>query len=143
MTDAMPLGYWFKVLERLSDEHFLAAIDEHGVTLRQWQLLNELRGGAKSLDELDTVIARVTAALAPDAAPESSLDNLTELIESGWVASTAEGYELTDRGIAATERLLNVIQEIENKALIGVDPQTAELLEATLHHIARNLGYGG
>ena len=39
-----PIGYWLKKLDRLIDNHFDLQLSNAGLTRRQWQLLNLLRG---------------------------------------------------------------------------------------------------
>ena len=94
MADQRPIGFWLKLVDNLIDEQFAKTLDEHGVTRMQWQLLNVLARGAASVEMLDAAVAPF---LIADGAT-TSLDHLTELIESAWVDATPTGYELTERG---------------------------------------------
>lgn len=131
-----PIGYWLKLVDRLIDDHFVAVLEEHGVTRRQWQLLNVLSGGPASVEQLD-------AAVAPFLAGDdgSSVDHLTELIESGWVDATPTGYELTERGRTAVERLTGVIEDLRGSARAGIAADEYATTVGVLERMARNLGW--
>lgn len=140
MTAPRPIGFWLKLVDRLIDEQFASTLEEHGVTRRQWQLLNVLSREASSVAELD-------AAVAPFLSPgengeaESSAEHLSELIESAWVDATATGYELTERGRAAFERLEAVVATQRTVIAEGVAPEHYEQTVAVLERMARNLGW--
>jgi DNA-binding MarR family transcriptional regulator len=140
MTATRPIGYWLKLVDRLIDEQFAATLEEHGVTRRQWQLLNVLSREASSVQQLDAAVAPFLS--AGDAGePESSAEHLTELIDSGWVDATPTGYELTDRGRSAFERLEAVVAEQRTIVAEGVAPEQYEQTVAVLERMARNLGW--
>jgi hypothetical protein len=137
MADQRPIGFWLKLVDGLIEEQFASTLEEHGVTRRQWQLLNVLARGQSTVEQLDAAVAPFLAA----ADEESALDHLTELIDSAWVDATPTGYELTERGRAALARLTSVVAE-QRTAM------TAQLTEAdytttvtTLEHMAKNLGW--
>ncbi|MBC7518186.1 MAG: MarR family transcriptional regulator [Microbacteriaceae bacterium] len=52
-----PIGFWLKLVDQLIDERFDTTLDEHGVTRRQWQMLNLLRRGPANRAELDAAVA--------------------------------------------------------------------------------------
>ncbi|MCU1508776.1 MAG: transcriptional regulator [Glaciihabitans sp.] len=137
MADQRPIGFWLKLVDRMIDEQFAATIEEHGVTRRQWQLLNVLSNGVTSVEQLDASIAPF---LATDV-PESAAEHLSELIDSGWVDDTAAGYELTERGMVAFTRLSEVVQANRERATDGVSRQEYDATLATLERVARNLGW--
>lgn len=147
MTDERPIGYWLKLVDRLIDEMFEHTIDEHGVTRRQWQLLNVLSRGAATVEQLDAAVAPFLAGAtgsdadqgSPATPAESSADHLTELIESGWVDATTAAYELTDRGRTALDRLTAVVSEQRTRVTQGVSPEDYRTTVATLERIAANL----
>ena len=143
MTDQRPIGYWLRLVDRLIDEQFESTLDEHGVTRRQWQLLSVLSRGSSTVAEMDEAIAPFLAADPSGAASESSAEHLSELIDSGWVAATHDGYETTERGQAAYSRLAGVVAE--NRARISNGISEPEYLNTigTLERMARNLGYAG
>ena len=136
MTDHRPIGFWLKLVDRLIDEQFATTLDEHGVTRRQWQLMSVLARNPATVSELD-------AAVAPFLEPgePSSVDHLTELIESGWVDATSAAYELTERGRLAFDRLGEVVAA--NRAVVteGVTPAEYDETVGVLERLARNLGW--
>ena len=137
MSRPRPIGFWLKLVDRLIDEQFATTLEEHGVTRRQWQLLNVLAGGPSTVEQLDSAVAPFLR--ADD--HESSVEHLTELIDSAWVDATPTGYELTERGLGAFERLQEVVATQRTLATEGVTAQEYEQTLAVLERVARNLGW--
>jgi hypothetical protein len=141
MADQRPIGFWLKLVDRLIDEQFASTLEEHGVTRRQWQLLNVLLRGPATVAELDAAIAPFLAPAESGAIPESSAEHLTELIDSAWVDATPDGYELTDRGRASLERLSDVVSEQRTVIARGISEDEYVAAVAVLERIAVNLGW--
>jgi hypothetical protein len=139
MADQRPIGYWLKLVDNLVDEQFATTLDEHGVTRMQWQLMNVLARGSASVGQLDAAVAPF---LAADGAT-TSLDHLSELIESAWVDATPTGYELTERGQAALERLTTVVATQRTQMSAGLTEADYLTTIATLQQMATNLGWQG
>jgi DNA-binding MarR family transcriptional regulator len=137
MDSPRPIGFWLKLVDRMIDEQFASTLEEHGVTRRQWQLLSELSRGPASVEQLDAAVAPFLS--ADD--HESSVEHLTELIDSGWVDATEVGYEITDRGHIAAERLAAVVDAQRALATEGVTPEQYEATIEVLERVARNLGW--
>jgi len=139
--DTRPLGYWLRLVDRLIDEQFATTLEEHGITRRQWQLMNVLAQAPASVEELDAAIAPFLAAATEERERESSVEHLTELIESAWVDATPTGYELTVRGQAALERLAVVVAEQRTVITAGVTDAEYQQAVAVLKRVAANLGH--
>ena len=122
MSSPKPIGFWLKLVDRLIDEQFAVTLEEHGVTRRQWQLLNVLDAGPSTVEQLDSAGAPFLA----DDDGESSVEHLTEL---------------TERGRAAFERLRDVVAERRTAATEGVTADEYEQTLAVLERVARNLGW--
>jgi DNA-binding MarR family transcriptional regulator len=137
--DSRPIGFWLKLVDRLIDEQFAATLEEHGVTRRQWQLLNVLSREPATVQQLDAAVAPF---LSADEG-ESSAEHLSELIESAWVDATPTGYELTDRGRAAFDRLAAVVDELRGRLSEGLTREQYDETVAALERMARNLGWSG
>ncbi len=137
MDSPRPIGFWLKLVDRMIDEQFASTLEEHGVTRRQWQLLSELSRGPASVEQLDAAVAPFLS--ADD--HESSVEHLTELIDSGWVDATEVGYEITDRGHIAADRLAAVVDAQRALATEGVTPEQYGATLAVLERVARNLGW--
>jgi|SRR5471032_2960267 hypothetical protein len=135
MADQRPIGYWLRLVDGLIDEQFARTLDEHGVTRMQWQLLNVLARGQASVEMLDAAVAPFLAA-----GGETTIDHLTELIESAWVDATPTGYELTERGHGALDRLTNVVAEQRTVMSAGVTETDYLTTVSTLERMATNLG---
>ena len=127
MTDQRPIGFWLQLVDGLITAQFESSLDEHGVTRRQWQLLSALDAGSSSVDALG----------------DDSAEQLTELIDSGWVDATPTGYELTDRGRTAFEKLATVVGTNRELVANGLNEQEYATTVATLERMARNLGWNG
>lgn len=149
-TAARPIGYWLKLVDHLVDEQFDTILDEHGVTRVQWQLLNVLSREPATVEQLDAAVAPflAEAGAAPDDAAAggavgSCVEHLTELIDSAWVDATVTGYELTERGRIAVNRLATVVAEKRAVMTQGLTVEQYDETVAVLERMARNLGYEG
>jgi hypothetical protein len=136
MADQRPIGYWLRLVDGLINDQFAHTLDEHGVTRMQWQLLNVLARGQATVEMLDAAVAPFLTA-----GDETTLDHLTELIESAWVDATPSGYELTERGHGALDRLTNVVAEQRTVMAAGVAESEYLTTTTTLERMARNLGW--
>ena len=135
MADQRPIGYWLKLLDNLIEQQFATTLDEHGVTRRQWQLLNVLARSTATIEQLDEAIAPFLDGT------ESAAEHLSELIESAWVDATADGYELTDRGRTAFSTLAEVVGKQRAAVAQGIDEKQYLETVGVLELMARNLGH--
>ncbi|EAR26016.1 hypothetical protein A20C1_09054 [marine actinobacterium PHSC20C1] len=148
MDTQQPISYWVKLVDRLIDGLFATTLEEHGITRRQWQLLNVLSKGAAGVDRLDIEIAPylspVTGASPPTQGTHtSSLESLTELVESDWLTTDGTLYELTDRGRSVVDRLTVVIADERTKATVGVTAEQYATTVSVLETMAHNLSPTG
>ena len=142
MDTPRPIGFWLKLVDRLIDEQFASTLEEHGVTRRQWQLLNVLARENATIAQLDAAVAPfLSATVTQDSEPAPSAEHLTELIDSGWVDATPTGYELTDRGRVAFEKLEAVVASNRTAATRGLTQEQYDETLVVLEKLARNLGY--
>lgn len=141
MNAQRPIGYWLKLVDSLISEQFAASLEEHGVTRRQWQLLNLLGSTPHTSNELMTALAPFFDEVSPEGEPASPAEHLTELLESGWVAQDGESYALTDRGRTSLERLTEIVEGMRERSSAGVTPEQYETTIATLQRMATNLGW--
>ena len=131
-----PLAFWLALVDRLVEEKFSGALEEHGVTRTQWRVLGVLAGGPASGADLEGALAD----MPPDADGGSAADELAELVESGWVQSGAE-YTVTERGAAAYERLADVVDELRAILTSGLTDDEQSATAVALERMARNLGW--
>ena len=143
MSDRRPIGFWLKLVDNLIDEQFALTLEEHGITRRQWQLLNVLAAGPASVTELDAQVAPFLQAATDDNPAESTVEHHTEHNESAWGAATPTGNQLTERGAAALSRLEVVVTEQRTRSTVGVSEQEYLTTVGVLERVARNLGYTG
>jgi DNA-binding MarR family transcriptional regulator len=137
MTAPRPIGFWLKLVDRMIDEQFASTLDEHGVTRRQWQLLNVLTHEPATEEQLDAAVAPFLSAEQG----ESSAEHLAELVDSGWVVLASGRYELVERGRAALERLSDVVAAQRTLVTEGLTQQQYDDTLAVLETMARNLGW--
>jgi hypothetical protein len=144
MDTQQPIGYWVKLVDHLIDGLFATTLEEHGITRRQWQLLNVLTQRPAGVEQLDIDIAPylspANAAVPPGPGTHtSSLESLTELVESDWLSTDGTLYELTERGRAVVDRLTVVVADERTRATVGVAPEQYEAAIAVLETMAHNL----
>jgi len=131
-----PLAFWLALVDRLVEDKFSGALEEHGVTRTQWRVLGLLASGPASGDDLEGALAD----MPPDAVGGSASDELTELVESGWVQSDGD-YAITDRGAAAHDRLADVVDELRATLTKGLTDEEQAAAAVSLERMARNLGW--
>jgi len=140
MAEQRPIGYWLKLVDRLIDQQLAATLDAHGVTRRQWQLLNVLARGVATVEQLDEAIAPF---LGADDPAESAAEHLTKLIDNAWVDATPHGYELTERGRTAFGTLSDVVGQQRAQVAQGITEREYQETVGVLEKMARNLGFTG
>jgi hypothetical protein len=123
------------------DEQFASTLEEHGVTRRQWQLLNVLSRETATVEQLDAAVAPFLSANSDDPSETSAAEHLIELVESTWVAETGARYQLTERGHLAFERLAEVVTTQRTVMTVGLSSDEYEATVGALERMARNLGW--
>lgn len=135
-----PIGYWLGLVDRLIEERFVLTLEEHGVTRRQWQLLNVMGGGAATREELD---AAVSPSLGGESTETETETEIAELVESDWVSDSVSGFVLTPRGQLSFDRLSEVVGGIRAELAEGIPDDEYETTMRSLEIMARNLGWNG
>lgn len=136
MSSPRPIGFWLKLVDRMIDEQFASTLEEHGVTRRQWQLLNVLSHEPATAEQLDAAVAPFLSGEGDD----TSAEHLAELVDSGWVSAGAQ-YDITERGRTAFDKLEAVVAAQRTIAAEGVTPDQYEQTVRVLERVARNLGW--
>jgi DNA-binding MarR family transcriptional regulator len=139
MAPQRPIGFWLKLVDELINQQFAATLEEHGVTRRQWQLMNMLTRQPATLAELDEAIAPF---LDRDEA-ESSAEHLEELVESEWVSLADGRYALTERGQTSFSRLSEVVGKNRDVISAGISSEEYDTTLSVLERMANNLGWQG
>lgn len=117
-----PLGFWLKATDRLLAAEFARGFEAEGGGRRTWRLLNAVDGTVPSRRPL-------------------TAGRLRSLFERGWVASTGDGFTLTDEGRAAKERLGEVVSGIRSRVTGAVSAEDLATTLATLEQISRAFGW--
>ena len=141
MADQRPIGFWLQLVDRLIEERFSTALEEHGVTRRQWWLLNILSRGTAAEADLNAELPPVFPAAADGSDPETVREHLGELVESGWVVESTSHFSITVAGRTAFDALAAVIETIRRSTTDGISPEEYEQTLATLERMARNLDW--
>ena len=132
-----PVDFWLRLLDRLINEHFGKALDEHGITRRQWEVMNLLSRGPVSHDELVQALARVHR----EVQPATLADELSELEDSGWLRRRKQEYELTELGQTSYRRLEPVLRATDVEIGRGLSPEDYATVLEVLERMAINLGW--
>jgi hypothetical protein len=126
-TDPRPLGFWLRAVDALLHRAFAEALEAEGVSRRDWMLLNVVDG---TVD---------TPWLAERLARRSG--RVRRLAERGWITEAGDGWQLTDDGRAAKERLGGIVDGIRARVAGAVSPEDFATTMASLQAIARELGW--
>jgi hypothetical protein len=129
-----PIGYWLKKLDRLIDGQFERRLRDAGLSRRQWQILNLLQGGARSMPELQ-------AELEPFLldAPDELGDAVTGLLSRGWADSQNAVISLTETGEAQFGLVTANIAELRQVLAAGISPAEYRATIDVLIRMAVNL----
>jgi DNA-binding MarR family transcriptional regulator len=129
-----PIGYWIKLLDRLIDESFEAAIGAEGLTRRHWQALNVIRSGPVDAGRMDAELAAFLTGEAPTTGPV-----LDDLRARGWVADDAGRLSLTPAGTTAYAALAERVGANRARIARGVSEADYATTVATLTTMCANL----
>lgn len=140
MAAERPLGYWLKLVDSLISAQFAQTVEEHGVTRRQWQVMNLLAESPRTADYIDT-------ALKPfhdepgDPLPS---EQLAELVESGWVELDGDGrHALTARGHTSLESIGAIVGRNRSQVVQDIPEEEYAATLDVLQRMAHNLGWTG
>jgi DNA-binding MarR family transcriptional regulator len=131
-----PLGYWLKLVDGLISQQFEAIVEEHGVTRRQWQVLNLLADAPHRLPEL-------AEALKPfvEGAEEPLEAEVDELVGSGWVDDGGGLLSITERGRASLLTISEIVARNREQISQGIPEEEYATTVDVLQRMARNLGW--
>ena len=132
-----PVDFWLRLLDRLINEHFGKALDEHGITRQQWEVVNLLSREPASQDELAEALARFHR----DVQPTTLTEELSELEDSGWLMRREQEYELTELGQTSYRRLEPVLRATDEEIGRGISREDYAATLEVLERMAINLGW--
>jgi DNA-binding MarR family transcriptional regulator len=128
-TGDRPIGYWLKKLDGLIDAEFVRQLSEASLSRRQWQLLNLIGDGPRSVPELE---AELEPFLQNDLYDLS--DALFGLVTRGWADSVDNIVSLTETGQAHLELFKTKVANVREALSAGI---SAEEYQATVDVLAR------
>ena len=132
--DERPIGYWLQKLSRLIDGQFELRLGDAGLSRRQWQLLNLLEDGPRSVPELQ-------AELEPflQEAPAELDDAVAGLLARGWADSQDTVITLTATGEAHFSLIKTKIAELRQVLAAGISPEEYRATIDVLVRMVANL----
>jgi DNA-binding MarR family transcriptional regulator len=130
-----PIGYWLKELDRLIDQQFERHLEEAGLSRRQWQLLNLLEDGPRSIPELESELEPF---LQDD--PDDLSEAISGLVTRGWADSQDNVVTLTETGRAQFGRVKAKVAELRQDLMIGISADEYRATIDVLARMAANLG---
>lgn len=140
MKGQRPLDFWLRLVDDLLSKSFGSALEEHGLTRRQWAMVNLLSAGPAGRADLDAVLAPF---LPPPELTSSSQEELSELVDSGWLSDRDGIYALTERGRVVHGRLEAAWQRRNDELLRGISTDEVAHLIGLLERLACNMGWSG
>ena len=129
-----PIGYWLKKLDRLIDAQFERQLGEAGISRRQWQLLNLLEDGPRSMPDLQTELEPFL-----QDAPDELSDALSGLVTRGWADSQDNIVTLTETGQAQFGLIKAKVAEVRQALMIGISGKEYQATIDVLVRMVANL----
>lgn len=129
-----PIGYWLKTLDRLIDGQSESRLGDAGLSRRQWQILNLLHDGARSVPELQDELAPFI-----QDAPDELDDAVTGLLSRGWADSQNAVISLTETGEAQFGLVTVKIAELRQDLAAGISPEEYRATIDVLVRMVANL----
>jgi DNA-binding MarR family transcriptional regulator len=133
-----PIGYWLKKLDRLIDGQFERQLGEVGLSRRQWQLLNLLEDGPRSVPELQSALEPF---LQDD--PDDLSDALSGLVTRGWADTCDNIVSLTETGQAQFKLIKVRVAELHQSSVVGISPEEYQAAIDVISRMAANLSADG
>lgn len=130
-----PIGYWLKKLNNLIDAEFERQLGEANLSRRQWQVLNLIEDGPRSVPELESELEPFLRDALEDLAEAQDLaEALSGLVTRGWADSMGNIVSLTETGRGQFGPLKARVAELRQALTVGI---SAEEYQATIDVLAR------
>ncbi|MFZ1115255.1 MAG: MarR family transcriptional regulator [Propionibacteriaceae bacterium] len=129
-----PIGYWLKTLDRLIDGQFESRLGDADLSRRQWQILNLLHDGARSMPELQDELEPFL-----QDAPDELDDAVTGLLSRGWADSQNAVISLSKTGEAQFGLVTANIAELRQDLAAGISPEQYRATVDVLVRMVANL----
>jgi DNA-binding MarR family transcriptional regulator len=129
-----PIGYWLRKLDNLIDAQFERQLSDAGLSRRQWQLLNLLEDGPRSVPDLQVELEPFLHGGASELN-----DALSGLVTRSWAESTDNIANLTKTGQAQFGVVKAKVAELRQGLMAGISPEEYEATLDVLVRMAANL----
>jgi DNA-binding MarR family transcriptional regulator len=133
-----PIGYWLKKLDGLIDAEFERQLSEASLSRRQWQLLNLIGDGPRSVPELE---AELEPFLQNDL--DALSDALFGLVTRSWADSVENIVSMTETGRAHLELLKAKVANVREALSAGISAEEYQATIDVLSRMAANLESDG
>ncbi|WP_427015996.1 MarR family winged helix-turn-helix transcriptional regulator [Pseudarthrobacter sp. P1] len=137
MPTERPIGFWLKLVDSLISAQFEATVEEHGITRRQWQIMNLLADTPRTSTDIDEALKPFHDEPGDPLASEQ----MAELVESGWIETGDDSYALTPHGHASLASIGEVVRRNREQVVQGIPQDEYEATLDVLQRMARNLGW--
>jgi hypothetical protein len=129
-----PIGYWLKKLDRLIDAQFERQLGDANLSRRQWQLLNLLENGPRSVPELQAELEPFLRGAADDLE-----DAVSGLGARGWADSQGNIVSLTATGWATFGLVKTQVADLRQVLMAGISPKEYQAAVDVLARMVANL----
>ena len=129
-----PIGYWLKKLDRLIDGQFERQLRDVGLSRRQWQLLDLIEDGPRSVPELQIELEPFL-----QHGPDELSDALSGLVSRGWADSQDNVVNLTEIGQLQLGLAKAEVAELRQSLTAGISQDEYQATIALLARMAANL----
>jgi hypothetical protein len=130
-----PIGYWLKKLNNLTDAEFERQLGDASLSRRQWQVLNLIEDGPRSVPELESELEPFLRDALQDLAEAQDLgEALSGLVTRGWAELMDNIVRLTETGQAQFGLLKARVAELRQALTAGI---SAEEYQATIDVLSR------
>jgi hypothetical protein len=139
-----PIGYWLKKLNNLIDAEFERQLGGASLSRRQWQLLNLIEDGPRSVPELESELEPFLREALEDLGGAPDLGQaLSGLVTRGWADSMDNIVSLTETGQAQLELLKARVAELRQALTAGISADEYQATIDVLSRMAANLESDG
>lgn len=125
-----PIGYWLKKLDRLIDAQLERQLGDANLSRRQWQLLNPLENGRRSVPELQAELEPFLRGAA-----DNLDDAVSGLVARGWAESRDNIVSLTATGWAQCGLVKTKVADLGH----GISPKDYQAAVDVLARMVANL----
>lgn len=128
------MAYWAKHLDTLINHAYEQALQEDGLTPRQWQVLSTLSWGDRSVASLRETLAGFRCD------EEDSLETALQVLSArDWLTDDVGQLALTPAGQAGCEEIRRHVDGVKEAVAEGISPEDYRTTVDTLKRMCDNV----